>query len=88
MASFDIVSLFICIPVDRTYKVITNKVFDGGDKFEGLSKKLFKKVYDICRKDNLFLFNEKLYKQVDRAQMGGCVSPTLAHVFMRHYETL
>ena len=46
------------------------------------------KESDICCKDNLFLFNEKIYKQVDGAPMGDCVSTTLAEVFRGHYETI
>ena len=88
MASFDIVFLFTCISVDETYEVITRKVFDGVDTFEGLSKKLFMRVFDICYNYNLFLFNEKMYKQTDGAPMGDCVSPKLDEVFMGHYETI
>ena len=58
-----------------------------------ISLKAFKKNCSresliFSAKDNLFLFNEKIYKQVDGPPMGGCVSLTLAELVMGHYETI
>ena len=43
---------------------------------------------DIATKDILFLFNGKLYKQIDGVAMGSPLGPTLANIFMSHYERL
>ena len=40
----------------------------------------------IASSDSVFLFNSKLYKQIDGCSMGGPLSPTLANIFMCHYE--
>ena len=90
MASFGIVSLFTCIPVDEDYNRITSKTFNNSETFCGCSKMLFKHIFVIYCKGNSFIFNDKLYKQPDGAPtfMGGCVSPTLAEIFMSHYETV
>ena len=89
MASFDIVSLFTNVSIDETYKIIRNRLYAGTNTVNnGFPEKLFKRCYDLCCKDNLFLFDEKLYKQVDGAPMGGCVSPTLAEIFLGHHESL
>ena len=43
-----------------------------------------KRLYDLCCKDNLFLFDNQLYQKVDGAPIGGCVSPSLAEIFKKH----
>ena len=43
-------------------------------------------MLDNCTRDNLFMFNKNLYLQIDGAPMGGCVSPTLANIFLGHHE--
>ena len=48
---------------------------------EGFTEKKFKLLLEIRTKVNVFIFNEKLYKQMDGTPMGGCVSLTLAEFF-------
>ena len=62
MASFDIMSIFTCIPADETYNIITNTAFNNSEMFYGYSNKLFKRTSDICCKGITFIFNVKLYK--------------------------
>ena len=89
MASFDVVSLFTNIPVEDTFKIIEDKLFgESVTEYNGFPKKLFKRMYDLCCRDNLFIFDNKLFKQVDGAPMGGCVSPSLAEVFMGYNESV
>ena len=56
--------------------------------FEGIDTKLFSKILNICIKDNLFLFNGEAYVQVDGAPMGGCLSPSLADIFLAYHEKI
>ena len=69
MASFDVVSLYTNIPVGETIE-------------NTLDRKLFKLLHDLCTKDNVFVFSHELYKQIDGATIGGCVSSTLAENFL------
>ena len=87
MASFDIKSLFTNVPVNETIQIILNKLFPNSDSiFFGFNKKLFSKVLQLCTKDNLFLFNSHTFFQIDGVPIGGCVSPTLADIFMGFHE--
>jgi hypothetical protein len=87
MASFDVVSLFTNIPVDETIDIILSKLFANDVKyFHGFDKKTFQTLLQNCTRDNIFLFNGDLYVQKDGAPMGGCVSPTLANIFLSHLE--
>ena len=82
MASFDIRSLFTNIPLNETCDIILEKIFCSCDVYDGFSKQDMKKMLDNCVKNNLFIFDEELYFQKDGAPMGGCVSPTLANIFL------
>lgn len=87
MASFDITSLFTNIPVVETSNLILDKLFPQSDSvFENFDRISFSKVLQNCLSNNIFLFNKQLYVQKDGAPMGGCVSPTLANVFLCHHE--
>jgi hypothetical protein len=72
MASFDVTSLFTNIPVPETINIILSSLFiNDSDLCHGFSKKDFKTLLELCTKDNVFIFNDKMYKQVDGAPMGG-----------------
>ena len=87
MASFDIKSLFTNIPIDETCNIILDKIFlDKKTKFQKFDRPTFQKLLHICLKDNFFLFNQNLYFQKDGTPMGGCISPTLANLFLGFHE--
>ena len=89
MASFDVSSLFTNIPVSETCNLLLEKLFpNNSTKFCNFDRPSFQKLLDNCCKDNLFIFNDQLYKQIDGAPMGGCISPTLANFFLSHYEKI
>lgn len=51
-----------------------------------MTKKTFHNLLKLCTRDNIFVFNNQLYTQIDSASMGGCASPTLAHIFLCVHE--
>ena len=60
---FDIVSLFTNIPLSKTIETFLNKVFTTfNGLYGGFDRKKFKQLFEICTRDNVFIFNEKLYK--------------------------
>ena len=85
MASFDVKSLFTNIPVTETCNIILNKFFPlSNSVYEGFDQALFSKMLNNCV-ENIFLFNDKVYKQIDGFPMGNCISPTMANIFMCHH---
>ena len=88
MASFDVTSLFRNIPIDETVTIILNKLFTGAETYSERTRAQFKKLLELCTKDDLFVFNGDLYCQFDGASLGGCVSPTLADLFLSHYQEI
>ena len=66
MPSFDVASLSTNIPVENTFTIFEDRIYGEGDLLQLFpKKKLFKRLYDLCCRDNMFIFDNKLYKQVD-----------------------
>ena len=70
MGSLDVDSLFTNIPLEETIDICTNTLFENMEKVEGLSKIEFKELLSLATKESYFIFNGKLYKQVDGVAMG------------------
>lgn len=89
MTSFDIKSLFTNIPLDETIKIACNLLYDN-DQFvtPPMSKIDFKKLLEMATKEILFIFNDKLYSQIDGVAMGNPLGPTLANIFLCYYEQI
>ena len=87
MASFDIKSLFTNIPLNETIQIVTNQLFKDHDTYLNYTKKQFTDLLELAVKDSPFLFNNKLFVQVDGVSMGCCLGPTLANTFLCFHET-
>ena len=89
MVSFDVSSLFTNVPLFETIDVILNKLFPTDDSvFNGFDKLSFRKLLELSVLDTHFVFNEKLYKQVEGMAMGSPLGPTFANIFMCYLEEL
>ena len=89
MTRFNILSLFTSIPVEVTYKITVYKIFgENFTEYNGFTRRLFKRLYDLWCRDNSVSFYNTLNKKVNMAPMGGCVSPSLAEFFMGHNESI
>ena len=87
MCSFDVKNLFTNIPIDETLEIILSKLFPTSNStFLGYERKTFSKLLEICTKNNMFIFNKQLYRQIDGAPMGGSISPLLADIFLGFSE--
>ena len=88
MASFDVTSLFTNIPLDETIDIAIDSLFNDNEFFMSFNKQQLKKLLQLATKDNIFLFNGQLYSQIDGVAMGSPLGPTLANIFMCHYEKI
>ena len=90
MISFDVVSLFTAIPVDRACERIWNKLKQ--DNTLGQRSKL--SIDDIIKllrftlSNSYFTFNNETYKQIHGCAMGSPVSPIVANLCMEEIEEL
>ena len=88
MASFDIKSLFTNIPLEETIDIATNSLFpNANSSVLGLTPGIFRKLLQSAVKNVLFIFNNKMYQQIDGVSMGNPLGPTLAKLFLCHHET-
>ena len=89
--SYDVVSLFTNIPLDETINIIIDSLFPKNSgvaakdqRFKGMTKTVFKNSLNYCLKDNVFMFDQKFYKQIDGCAMGSPLAPILADIFMNY----
>ena len=88
MTSFDVDSLFTNIPLDETIEICLTKIFTGKKKVKGLLKSHCRELLQQATKQSAFIFNNKWYTQIDGVAMGSPLGPTLANVFLGHYENI
>ena len=73
MASFDIKSLYTNVPIKETINIILDLAFPANDLFQKFDRASFKKLLEITLLDSYFVFNGKLYNQLDGLAMGSPV---------------
>ena len=44
-------------------------------------------MFSLTIKDNVILFDQKYYSQIDGVAMESSLGPTLANIFLCHHET-
>ena len=85
VASLDVKSLFTNIPLDETVKNCVNDLFSNNFYSGKLSRK---DLFKLATTESSFIFDNKLYKQIDGVAMGSPLGPTLANAFVCHYEKI
>ena len=86
MLSFDVVSLFTNIPLDRVLDFIKTKAEEGVFQFQ-LEINVICRLIKLCVTDTCFSFNSKHYVQTFGVAMGSSLSPILANLYMEFFET-
>ena len=88
MASLDVDSLFTNIPLQETIKFCVENLFTNANVINGLNKQDLKRLLELATMECTFLFNGKLYKQIDGVAMGSPLGPALANIFMANFEKI
>ena len=88
MASFDITSLYTCIPLDETIDICTRSLIDEDGIFINLNSVELSTMLNLATKNSIFYFNKVLYEQTDGMAMGSCLGPSMANIFLCHYEDI
>ena len=82
MVSFDVVSLFTNVPLAQTIELVIERLHDNNNSnaipFE---KSVFRQLMFMATQ-GIFMYNDKLYKQIDEVTIGSPLGPTLANFFL------
>ena len=86
LVSFDVCSLFTNVPLDETIGLISDCVYGNeSKKVPPFPKKWFTKLLKFAT-SGMFLYNNRIYKQVDGVAMGSPLGPSLANFFLGYLE--
>ncbi|KAL5251675.1 hypothetical protein ACHWQZ_G014720 [Mnemiopsis leidyi] len=96
MASFDVQSLFTNVPLAETIDVCMDKLYRGNGNIPvpNLPEQVLRKLLSLCVCDNIFVFNGKVYSQIDGVAMGsslgqrGCSTEAALHKVTHMIERL
>ena len=90
MTSFDIESLFTNISLNENINISLNYLFlNDSSTTLGLRRKLLELFYRAQRVLNsFFLFNNKIFEQIEGLGMCLPLGPTFAYIFMCYHEKL
>ena len=62
-------------------------VFKSSQTVSGLSKQQVLEMLSLTTKENVILFDQKYYTQIDEVAMGSPLGPTLANIFLCYHES-
>ena len=88
MASLDVESLFTIIPLEETIKNCVNDLFYNNFHSGKLSRKDLHDLLKLATIQSSFIFDNRLFKQIDGVPVGPPLAPTLSNVFLCHYEKI
>ena len=81
LVSYDVTSLFTNIPVQETIYIAINLIFSHNPNLN-ITRKELKKLFFFATSHTHFIFNSKLYNQIDEVAMGSPLAPVLANIFV------
>ena len=84
LISFDVVSLFTNVPLKETINLIADRIYKSSSK-PPFEKKVFIELMQLAT-SGLFLYKDKLFRQVDGVTMGSPLGPTLANFCLALFE--
>ena len=86
MVSYDVCSLFTNIPLYETINLAVELIFKNNPEIK-IKKVELKKLFLFATAQTHFMFNDKIYDQIDGVAMGSPLAPILANLFMGHHES-
>ena len=85
MVSFDVRSLFSNIPLRECIDLAVSNITDGNTNLK-LSKVDLGKLFSSATAQTHFLFDGKVFDQIDGVAMGTPLAPLLSNLFLGHHE--
>ena len=86
MISFDVVSLFTNVPLEKTIDIILRKVYREKLIKTKIKREDLKNLLYLCTKEGHFTFNGETFIQTDGVMMGSPLGSLIANIFMCELE--
>ena len=86
MASYAVSNLFTNVTLAETINIILDEFTSPSATFLGLTRNLFRTFLELAVTNSFFLFNGRLYRQVEGLGMGLPAAPTFGNIFMSYHE--
>ena len=86
MVSFDVVTLFTNVSLNKTIDIILRKVYEENVISTNIKKHHMKELLLLCTHGVPFTFNGETYMQKDGVMMGSPLGAQFANVFMTELE--
>ena len=89
LVSYDVTSLFTCIPTDKAIEVTRRRIEEDRKTRDNseLDVDQIIELLAMCLNNTYFTYQGKLFKQTHGAAMGSPVSPIIANLYMEDFET-
>ena len=87
MISFDVVSLFTNVPLEKTIDIIMKKVYKEKLVKTKIKEEQLRQLLLLCTKEGHFTFNNETYIQTDGVMMGSPLGSLIANIYMCELET-
>ena len=85
LISYDVTSLFTNIPLSETIDLAVNTIFQHEPNLK-MKKEELRKLFTFATSESHFIFDGKIYDQIDGVTMGSPLGPVLANLFMGYHE--
>ena len=85
LISFDVTTLFTNIPLEETISIVIHTIFENYPNVKFTRKEL-QKLFKIASSETHFIFNNKIYDQIDGVSMCSPLASILANLFMGFHE--
>ena len=79
LVSFDVVSLFTNVPLNKTIDIILRHIYDDKELQTKIPRKDLKELFILCTKHVYFTFNNETYIQTDGVAMCSPLGSILRH---------
>jgi hypothetical protein len=87
LCTFDITDLYTMLPQEESLNILTEFLIQHGyQKVKGVPLDAIRKLARIVIKENVFIYEKKLYRQIIGGAMGSAFTLTLANIFMWAWE--
>ncbi len=87
LCTFDITDLYTMLPQEESLDVLTEFLLQHGyHKVQTVPIDAIRKLARIVLKENVFIYEKKLYRQILGGAMGSTFTLTLANIFMWKWE--